>query len=91
MQTRPLTREIAHTTGELCVGGDWACAHGDVSALRNIALQLAVSVPEPLHCRLVKLAEACHSDPERAAELWSQLKQHLYQSAEPQTQAALLR
>lgn len=34
-------RETVHTIGELCVGGDWACAHGDFSALREVTQQLA--------------------------------------------------
>jgi hypothetical protein len=62
------------TTGELCVGGDWACAHGDFGALRWIAEELAARLPEPTHCRLVELAGSCASDPRRAGELWMELK-----------------
>jgi hypothetical protein len=62
------------TTGQLCVGGDWACAHGDFGALRSIAEELATRMPEPTHCRLVGLADTCLADPRRAAELWFELK-----------------
>lgn len=66
------------TLGELCVGRDWACAHGDLSALRDIAQQLAARAREPLHCALIELADACVGDPDRAVNLWSQLKDQVY-------------
>ncbi|MBX3161763.1 MAG: hypothetical protein KF773_37725 [Deltaproteobacteria bacterium] len=62
------------TIGELCVGGDWACAHGDFGGLRDVAEQLAERVPEPAHQMLVELADACLADPTRAGELWYELK-----------------
>lgn len=81
MQSATLTRRKVHAIGKLCVGGDWACAHGDLSALRDVALKLAASVAEPLHCYLVQLAEACYYDPFRAVELWNRLKDQVYESA----------
>lgn len=81
MQAFPHTRETVHTIGELCVGGDWACANGDISALRHVALQLAAYTPEPLHCYLAELADACYATPDRAVDLWNQMKERLYQSA----------
>jgi hypothetical protein len=71
---------VGHSIGELCVGGDWACAHGDFGALGNIARTLADGVDEPLHCALVALADACVNDPERAATAWWNLKTHIWQS-----------
>lgn len=62
------------TTGELWVGGDWACAHGDFAGLGEIAKQLAIRAPEPMHCMFWQLADACRANPDRAADLWSQLK-----------------
>lgn len=76
------THETAHAIGELCVGGDWACAHGDLSGLRDVAQRLAVYAPEPLHCELVELASACISDPDRAGVLWNRLKNELYRSGD---------
>lgn len=69
-----------YSIGELCVGGDWACAHGDVGALRNIAHELAVRVHEPLHCALVALAEACERAPDSAPHAWWELKARIWQS-----------
>jgi hypothetical protein len=63
--------------GELCFGGDWACAHGDLAGLADILQQLASYAREPLHCELAALAEACHSDPDHAAARWFDLKEQL--------------
>jgi hypothetical protein len=72
------TAEVSQTIGKLCVGGDWACAHGDFSGLRQVARELADYAPEPIHCELVELASACAADPDRAAALWQRLKNQLY-------------
>jgi hypothetical protein len=60
------TRTIAttETIGKLCVGGDWACAHGDFADLRYVAQQLEDFVPEPTHCELAEIAAACIDGPE---------------------------
>jgi hypothetical protein len=75
------TREATLTIGALCVGGDWACAHGDLSALRHVAECLADYVDEPLHCELMELADACYCDPDRACASWSRVKEHVYRTA----------
>lgn len=62
----------------LCVGGDWACAHGDLAALRDIAQQLTVTAEASLHCELEALADACLARPARACDLWWQLRDRLY-------------
>jgi len=67
--------------GELCVGGDWASAHGDFSALRNVAQQLAIQFGEPVHCDLIKLADLCLYDLDAAGALWSRLKYQLSRSS----------
>jgi len=77
----PSSKEVSDVIGELCLGADWACAHGDFGGLRYVAQQLADYVAEPIHCELVELASACKSDPERAAALWNCLKDKLYQTA----------
>jgi hypothetical protein len=59
---------------ELCFGGDWACAHGDLSGLAYIAEELAERVREPLHGKLVELARTCRSDPDRATARWFAMK-----------------
>ena len=79
----PCTAEVSETIGKLCVGGDWACVHGDFSGLRHVAQQLADFAPEPIHCELAELAAACSTDPDRAAALWDRLKNQLYR--EPYT------
>jgi hypothetical protein len=81
MQALTNTRNAEHTIGELCVGGDWACAHGDLSALRHISLQLAAQVAEPLHCALTEIADVCYSAPDLAVELWNRLKDRIYRRA----------
>jgi hypothetical protein len=81
MTSTPCTAEVSQTIGKLCVGGDWACAHGDFSGLRHVALQLADYAPEPIHCELAALATACSADPERAASIWDRLKPRLYREA----------
>lgn len=60
--------------GKLCVGGDWACSHGDFEALGDIAVQLADFAREPLHCEFVALGALCHDDPEQASAAWLRLK-----------------
>ena len=72
--------DTALTIGKLCVGGDWACAHGDPAGLRYVAQRLAVYSQEPLHCELLALAEACYSDPDRAVVLWPQIRDKLYRA-----------
>ena len=37
----------AHAIGELCVSGDWACAHGDLSALRDVPGVSQPTCPSP--------------------------------------------
>ena len=70
----------AHAIGVLCVGGDWACAHGDIEALGDVARRLAGYAHEPLHCELVALADACRGDPDRATSMWVRLKDLVQQS-----------
>jgi hypothetical protein len=77
MPTPSEPQATARAIGKLCVGGDWACAHGDLSALRYVAQCLAVHAREPLHCELLSLAEACSSDPDHAVERWTVLKNEL--------------
>lgn len=64
--------------GKLCVGGDWACAHGDLGGLRDVARRLEAYVQEPIHCELEALVAACAADPNRAVALWSTLRDRIY-------------
>ncbi|HSN26397.1 MAG TPA: hypothetical protein VLT45_08930 [Kofleriaceae bacterium] len=68
---------------ELCIGGDWACRRGDTASLAAIAEELAARVHEPLHCKLVELAEHCRASPDRAADEWATVKAQLLLAAEP--------
>lgn len=73
----------ARTIGKLCLGGDWACANGDLAALGDIADRLVTCSPEPLHCELAGLSALCHADPERATAAWVQLKNRVLRSIPP--------
>jgi hypothetical protein len=66
----PHTRMI----GKLCLGGDWACANGDLGALGDIAERLITCSPEALHRELTGLSDLCRRDPDRASAAWVQLK-----------------
>lgn len=78
---QPVQREnndgARRAIGKLCVGADWACTTGDLGTLSSIAAELAAYVPEPLHCKLTKLADICRSDPDDAVAIWLQLKDAL--------------
>ncbi len=76
------THGTARDIGKLCVGGDWACAHGDFAGLRDVVQQLSAYTPEPTHCALVELADACIAEPARAAELWEALKERIFRTGE---------
>ena len=80
METTATGSFTARSVGELCIGGDWAWAHGDFGALRYIAQQLAIGFGEPIHCDLTKLADLCLCDLDAAGTLWAQLKDQLYRS-----------
>ena len=65
--------------GQLCFGGDWACAHGDLETLGHIANLLAETASEPLHCELASLADLCRRDPDVATAVWVRLKEAVLQ------------
>lgn len=67
--------------GELCINGDRACASGDLSELPAVARQLSAYFPEPLHCELAELVDACTSEPAQAIALWNRLKNRVYRPA----------
>jgi hypothetical protein len=71
---------VARTVGKLCVGGDWACANGDLEALGDIASRLVICTPEPLHRELRRLSELCRTDPDRATGVWVRLKRRVLDS-----------
>lgn len=73
---------IAREIGTLCVGGDWACAHGDLSALRYVVQCLAAHVQEPLDRELLALAETCSYDPDHAVERWVRIKDQVLHPGE---------
>jgi len=73
----------ARTIGQLCVGGDWACAHGELEALGDVAERLADYTREPLHRELVELSMLCHSDPQQATALWTRLKTQVLEDVAP--------
>lgn len=64
-----------HSIGELCVGGDWACANGDLETLGYIAERLATYVPRYLHPKLTLVTDLCRRDPDRAVAAWMLVKE----------------
>ena len=75
----PHTRMI----GKLCLGGDWACANGDLGALGDIADRLVAYCPESLHRELAALSALCRHDPDHATAAWVQLKRRVLGSVAP--------
>ena len=74
-----------HAIGQLCVGGDWACAHGDLETLGHIAKRLAERAQESLHGELVLLAELCRRDADSAVAVWLRLKDQMLRSGRRQS------
>jgi hypothetical protein len=72
----PYTRMI----GKLCLGGDWACANGNLGALGDIAERLITCSPAALHRELTGLSALCRHDPDRATAAWVQLKARVLRS-----------
>ena len=70
-------RGTSRSIGELCFGGDWACAHGDLAGLAHIVQELAERTREPLHCELVDLVRTCRSDPDAAIARWFDVKERV--------------
>ena len=68
---------------ELCFGGDWACAHGNVGALADIAMRLAFRASEPLQTDLLALAHLCRRDPAEASARWFALRPSLLENLAP--------
>ena len=68
------TSHIARRVGELCLGGDWACAHGDVESLGFIVEELAGLIAGPGDCALGEVVQQCRHDPEAATARWAEVK-----------------
>jgi hypothetical protein len=66
--------------GELCVGGDWACANGDLEALGEVARQLSECTLEPLRGEVLAVVDLCCRDPEHAIAEWRRLKDELFET-----------
>ncbi len=60
------------TISSLCMGGDWACAHGDFAGLREVAHQLGSYVPD-VRQQAEAVVNACRSDIDHASALWVDL------------------
>lgn len=70
-----------HVIGAYCVGGDWACAHGDFAGLRHVVEQLCILEGAPLHDELRVIADACTADPDLAATRWMLIRPRLARDA----------
>jgi len=60
----------------LCLGGEWACAHGDFAGLRDVARQLETYVPE-VRAELRELEAACRDDIDHATAMWVQVERRI--------------
>jgi hypothetical protein len=65
------------TISALCLGGEWACAHGDFAGLRDVARRLEGLVAPPIREELRAVAEACRDDVDRASALWVVAERHV--------------
>ena len=60
----------------LCLGGEWACAHGDFAGLRDVARRLEPYAPEALD-ELHALETACQNDIDHASEIWVHVERRI--------------
>lgn len=67
----------------LCLGGDWACAHGDLAALADIAARLVTCSPEALRGEIAGLSSLCSGDLSRASAAWLKLRNRVLRSFTP--------
>ena len=65
-----------HAISALCLGGEWACAHGEFAGLRDVARRLETYVPEVLD-ELRELEDACRGDIDHASAIWVQVERHI--------------
>jgi hypothetical protein len=65
-----------HAISALCLGGEWAMAHGDFAGLRDVARRLEQYVPEVLD-ELQALETACQKDIDRASEIWVHVERRI--------------
>lgn len=69
--------DSSHSISTLCMGGEWACAHGDVAGLRDVVHRLEAFVPASVRAELRAVAEACRHDAEHASALWVVAERHV--------------
>jgi hypothetical protein len=68
--------DAPHAISALCLGGEWAMAHGDFAGLRDVARRLEQYVPEVLD-ELQALETACQEDIDRASEIWVHVERRI--------------
>jgi hypothetical protein len=68
--------DAPHVISALCLGGEWAMAHGDFAGLRDVARRLEQYVPEVLD-ELHELETACQKDIEHASEIWVHVERRI--------------
>lgn len=73
----PTTSDTLNELRELCFGGDWACADGNLGTLLFVMQRIASAAPEPVQARLLGIAELCLEHPEHAVAIWLRLKDNL--------------
>jgi hypothetical protein len=75
--TEPIHDHARAPMSDLLVGGDWACAEGDLGTLAHNAELLACCVAEPLRREMIDVVHACHDDQDYAGERWREAREHL--------------
>lgn len=61
----------------MLVGADWACAHGEVGGIVDVARRLAKRSTGETQAEALAVAELCRTDPELALRLWRALRDRL--------------
>lgn len=78
MHPAPITRARRHDLGVLLVGGDWACAHGDLAGLAEVAKRLGSLTKGEIRTEAFTLARLCVADHQLAAGRWFELRTRMH-------------
>lgn len=79
MRVLPLAHARRHELGVLLIGGDWACAHGDLAGLVDVARRLGEPTMGAARTHALEVAPLCLLDHEheRAIRKWVWLRAQL--------------
>jgi hypothetical protein len=78
MRASPKTHARRHELGILFVGGDWACAHGDLAGLADVAKRLGACTDGPIRAEALAVARLCYGDQANAVKRWLDLRTRMH-------------